>query len=82
MTDDLKRRVLELSGFLVSWRRSLHKRPELGFAEHETAAFVAAGLRRLDMDVRTGVAKTGERFWRFPAARHDAHLPVRQRPVG
>jgi amidohydrolase len=43
----------------VAWRRALHKRPELGFAEHETAAFVAARLRELEIDVKTGVAKTG-----------------------
>jgi len=59
MADDLKRRVADLTGSLVAWRRALHKRPELGFAEHETAAFVAARLRELEMDVKTGVAKTG-----------------------
>ena len=59
MADDLKRRVADLTGSLVAWRRALHKRPELGFAEHETAAFVAARLRELVMDVKTGVAKTG-----------------------
>jgi amidohydrolase len=59
MDDDLKRRVADLTGSLVAWRRALHKRPELGFAEHETAAFVAARLRELDLDVRTGVARTG-----------------------
>ena len=59
MADDLKPRVADLTGSLVAWRRALHKRPELGFAEHETAAFVAARLRELVMDVKTGVAKTG-----------------------
>ncbi len=59
MADELKRRVADLTGPLVAWRRALHKRPELGFAEHETAAFIAARLRELEMDVKTGVAKTG-----------------------
>jgi amidohydrolase len=59
MADDLKRRVEELSGQLVAWRRALHKRPELGFEEHETAALVAARLRELGVEVKTGVAKTG-----------------------
>ena len=59
MADELKRRIAELTGSLVAWRRALHRRPELGFAEHETAAFVAARLRELEMDVQTGVAKTG-----------------------
>ena len=59
MADDVRRRVEELSGSLVAWRRTLHERPELGFEEHETAAFVAARLHELGVDVRTGVAKTG-----------------------
>jgi amidohydrolase len=59
MADELKRRVADLTGPLVAWRRALHKRPELGFAEHETAAFVGSRLRALEMDVKTGVAKTG-----------------------
>lgn len=59
MGDDLKQRVRELSGSLTGWRRALHKRPELGFAEHETAAFVAARLREIGAEVETGVARTG-----------------------
>jgi amidohydrolase len=59
MADDLKRRVEDLSGSLVAWRRALHKRPELGFEEHETAALVAEQLRGLGIEVKTGVAKTG-----------------------
>lgn len=59
MADDLKRRVEDLAESLVTWRRALHKRPELGFAENDTAAFVAERLRGLSLQVRTGVAKTG-----------------------
>ena len=59
MADDLKLRVEELTGSIVATRRALHKRPELGFEEHETADFVAARLRPLGLDVKTGVAKTG-----------------------
>jgi amidohydrolase len=40
-------------------RRHLHAHPELGFAEHETAAFVAERLRALGLDPQTGVAGTG-----------------------
>jgi amidohydrolase len=59
MTDDLKRRVKEVSASLVSWRRALHQKPELGFEERETAEFVAARLRESGIDVKTGVARTG-----------------------
>ena len=51
MADDLKRRVEDLAESLVTWRRALHRRPELGFAENDTAAFVADQLSRLALDV-------------------------------
>ncbi len=45
---------------LVSVRRRLHRQPELSMVEHQTAAFVAAELGRLELDeVRTGVGQTG-----------------------
>ena len=44
---------------VVEWRRHLHAHPELGFAEHETAEYVAEHLRGLGLEVRTGVAATG-----------------------
>jgi len=59
MADALKERVTRLTGSLVEWRRTLHRQPELGFEEHETARFVAQRLQALDLPVRTGVAKTG-----------------------
>lgn len=59
MADDLKRRVAAETESIVAWRRALHKRPELGFEEHDTAAFVALRLRALGADVTTGVGKTG-----------------------
>ena len=59
MADDLKRRVQDLSNRLATWRRDLHRRPELGFEEHETAAFVSECLRGIALEVTTGIAKTG-----------------------
>ena len=44
---------------IVEWRRTIHRRPELGFEEHETAAFVARTLADLGVQVRTGVGRTG-----------------------
>jgi amidohydrolase len=42
-----------------SWRRDLHQHPELGNRETRTAGIVAAHLRSLGMEVRTGIAHTG-----------------------
>src|SRR3954463_8928101 len=44
---------------LIADRRHLHAHPELGFEEHETAAYVAERLRSLGIETRTGVGKTG-----------------------
>jgi amidohydrolase len=44
---------------LIAIRHDLHRHPELGNRETRTAAVVARELRRLGLEVRTGVAKTG-----------------------
>ncbi len=45
---------------LTAFRRDLHAHPELGFAEHRTAARVAEALRVAGVDeVHTGVGRTG-----------------------
>jgi hippurate hydrolase len=45
---------------MTAWRRHLHRRPELAFDCHETAAFVAARLREFGVDeVHEGIARTG-----------------------
>jgi len=44
---------------VVEWRRHIHQYPELGNQEVKTAKYVADHLRRLGIEVRTGVAKTG-----------------------
>lgn len=41
------------------WRRHLHRHPELGFAEHDTAEFLAANLTALGLPVTRGVGGTG-----------------------
>lgn len=49
-----------LAETLSGWRRSLHRRPELGFEEVDTAAFVEARLREIGVEeIRTGIARTG-----------------------
>ena len=44
---------------LVAVRRDLHQHPETAFEEVRTSGVVAARLKALGLDVRTGVAKTG-----------------------
>ncbi len=43
----------------VRIRRALHRRPELAFEEHATAALITAELRSLGLEPKTGIAKTG-----------------------
>ena len=56
---ELDRRVTEVNPKVVTWRRDIHEHPELGLQETRTAALVAAHLRGLGMEVRTGVGGTG-----------------------
>lgn len=44
---------------VIAWRRDFHQHPELGNREVRTAALVEAHLRKLGMDVTSGVAHTG-----------------------
>ena len=44
---------------LVATRRDLHAHPELGFEEVRTSGLVAERLRKLGLEPRTGVGKTG-----------------------
>jgi amidohydrolase len=43
----------------VAWRRDIHENPELGNRETRTARLVADHLRKLGLEVKEGVAKTG-----------------------
>lgn len=44
---------------LVEWRRHIHQYPELSNREVKTAKYVEDHLRKLGLEVRTGIAKTG-----------------------
>lgn len=44
---------------VIDWRRDFHANPELGNREFRTAEIVAKHLRSLNIDVTTGVGKTG-----------------------
>ncbi len=49
----------KISGKVIGWRRDIHQNPELGNHETRTAALIAAHLRSLGIEVKTGVAHTG-----------------------
>ncbi len=44
---------------IIEWRRHIHQNPELGNREVNTAKYVETHLRKLGIEVRTGIAKTG-----------------------
>jgi IAA-amino acid hydrolase len=52
-------RARTLQDRLTTWRRTIHKHPELGFQEMKTAARVAETLREMGVHVETGVGGTG-----------------------
>src|SRR5687767_11820844 len=57
--DQIDRISRELHPAIIEVRRDIHRNPELGFRETRTAALVAARLKALGYDVRTGVGVTG-----------------------
>ena len=55
----VRSRAAALEPKLIGWRRDIHQHPELGDQETRTAKLVADHLRRLGLEVRTGVGRTG-----------------------
>ncbi len=49
----------EIEPKVIEWRRHIHQYPELSVNEFKTAAYVAEHLKKLGIEVQTGVAKTG-----------------------
>jgi amidohydrolase len=43
----------------IAWRREIHENPELGNRETKTAKLIAGHLKKLGLEVKEGVAKTG-----------------------
>ena len=44
---------------VIEWRRDIHQHPELSNREFRTAKFIAEHLRKLGLEVKTGIAHTG-----------------------
>ena len=59
LRDDIARRTTAVMPKVVAWRRDIHEHPELSGSEVRTAALVAAHLRSLGMEVKTGVGGHG-----------------------
>ncbi len=55
----LDKDIAAISPKLTEWRRHLHEHPELSNREYQTAAYIAAYLKTLGLEVDTGVGKTG-----------------------
>ena len=59
MSRDIDAATAKIMPKLVEWRRHLHQYPELGNREVKTAKYIEEHLRRLGIEVKTGIAKTG-----------------------
>jgi len=53
------KRAAAIEPQLIQWRRDIHQHPELGEQEVRTSKLVADHLRKLGIEVRTGVGGTG-----------------------
>lgn len=59
MPAQIAQKAEALESKIVEWRRYIHQHPELSNREFNTAQFIAEHLRKLGIEVKTGVAKTG-----------------------
>ena len=54
-TGDIDAATAKIMTKLIEWRRHLHQYPELGNQEVKTAKYVETHLRKLGLEVRTGI---------------------------
>jgi len=59
LAQEIDRRAAAINDRVVAWRRDIHQNPELSNHETRTAALVAEHLRKLGIEVKTGIARTG-----------------------
>lgn len=57
--NEINAKVLEVENQVIEWRRHFHQYPELSNREFKTADKIASILEEMDLQVVTGVAKTG-----------------------
>jgi amidohydrolase len=56
---DLETLLKTVDSKVIAWRRDIHQHPELSNREVRTAKLVAEHLRKLGLEVETGIAHTG-----------------------
>ncbi|MFC6438936.1 amidohydrolase [Bowmanella sp. JS7-9] len=59
LAQSVEQRVDAVESDVIKWRRHFHQHPELSNREYQTAEYIAAYLRGLNLQVTTGVAGTG-----------------------
>ena len=59
MSAEVNQATAKILPQVIEWRRHLHQYPELGNREFKTADYIEKHLRKLGLEVRTKVAKTG-----------------------
>ena len=59
MSAEINAATAKIMPQVIEWRRYIHQHPELGNREFNTSKLVAEQLRKLGIEVRTGIAKTG-----------------------
>src|SRR4029079_1667940 len=59
LEQEIRQRAAQIEDKLIAWRRDIHEHPELGEQETRTANLVAEHLKKLGLEVKTGVANTG-----------------------
>lgn len=59
MSSEINAAAANIMPKVIEWRRHLHQYPELSNREVKTAKYVEDHLRKLGLEVKTGIAKTG-----------------------
>jgi len=59
LSDRISTAALKIEDKVIAWRRDIHQNPELSYQETRTAALAAEHLKKLGIEVRTGVGITG-----------------------
>lgn len=59
MSREIDAATVKIMPQVIEWRRFIHQHPELSNRELNTSKLVAEQLRKLGIEVRTGIARTG-----------------------